>query len=82
MQSPSCGRSLGVVSGNLNEHFAEATLLLAGEHVHECLGCALETGVLALLELVVAVCELLGNSGVEVVLVLVLCESGDEVSLR
>lgn len=63
---------MGVISGNLDEHLAEAALLLAGEHVHERLGCALQTGVLALLELEVTECKLFGDRSVKVFLVLVL----------
>jgi hypothetical protein len=60
-------RLMGVISSNLDEDLSETARLLSGKHIQERLGCALQTVVLALLELQVTECKLLGDGGVEVI---------------
>lgn len=63
---------MSVIRSDLDEHFTEATFLLAPKHVEECLGGGLETVVLDLLELEITECKLFRDGVVEVFGVLVL----------
>lgn len=69
---------MGIIGSDLDEHFTEAILLLTSKHVEESLGRVLETIVLDLLELEIAVRELFWDGVVEVFRVLVL--KGTEMS--
>lgn len=65
---------VGVIRSDLDEDLAHttSTTLLTSEHVEESLGRVLETVVLDLLELEVAVCKLFRDGVVELVGILVL----------